>query len=155
VRSWQCAYAHIFPADALGGLAATVGDRTERWRSGLTSPRPGLHAVVAELAGRVVGFSHFGPAREGPEGCGELYMIYVEPEAWSRGTGQALMARTLEQLAGDGYAESILWVLEDNPRTRRFYELAGWHADGEAKDEEWLGTRVREIRYRAALGPPA
>jgi hypothetical protein len=42
-------------------------------------------------------------------------------------------------------------VLEDNPRTRRFYELAGWHADGAAKEEEWLGTTIREVRYRIDL----
>ena len=46
---------------------------------------------------------------------------------------------------------AALWVLEDNPRTRRFYELAGWSCDGGSKDEEWLGTSVREVRYRINL----
>jgi len=44
-------------------------------------------------------------------------------------------------------------VLIDNPRARAFYELAGWHADGGVKDEEWLDTLVREVRYRIALHP--
>jgi RimJ/RimL family protein N-acetyltransferase len=51
-----------------------------------------------------------------------------------------------------GFEEAILWVLEENPRSRTFYELAGWSADGTVKDEEWLGTVVREVRYRIRLG---
>jgi RimJ/RimL family protein N-acetyltransferase len=45
-----------------------------------------------------------------------------------------------------------LWVLEDNPRARRFYEAAGWSTDGRTKEDEFLDTRVREVRYRIALG---
>ena len=61
------------------------------------------------------------------------------------------MADVLRLLRADGHGEAILWVLEDNPRTRRFYESAGWRADGGVKDEEWLGTVVREVRYRIVL----
>ena len=42
-------------------------------------------------------------------------------------------------------------VVEENPRARRFYEHAGWTADGGVKDEEWLETHVREVRYRITL----
>jgi GNAT superfamily N-acetyltransferase len=107
---------------------------------------------VAEQAGEVVGFAHLGPARDEPlEDLGELYAIYVLPDAWGGGVGQALMAETLARLQAEGFDRAILWVLEDNPRTRRFYELAGWHADGGAKDETWLGTTIREVRYRIDL----
>jgi len=61
------------------------------------------------------------------------------------------MAEVVTRLRNEGFGEAILRVLEDNPRTRRFYELAGWRVDGGSKDEEWLGTLVREIRYRIAL----
>ena len=77
------------------------------------------------------------------------------PESSGRGVGQALMAETLLRLDEDGFAEAVLWVLEDNPRTRRFYEFSGWQADGSVKDEEWLGTLVREVRYRISLEPAA
>ena len=46
---------------------------------------------------------------------------------------------------------AIMWVLEDNPRTRLVYERAGWRLDGGVKEEEILATRVREVRYRIAL----
>ena len=63
--------------------------------------------------------------------------------------------RVVSGLRGDGFAESILWVFEDNPRTRRFCELVGWVADGGAKDEHLFGATAPAIRYRLTLEPPA
>jgi GNAT superfamily N-acetyltransferase len=149
-RTWQIAYAHVFPAEALEAM--TPEPWVERWQALLASPRPQAHVLVGEHNSEVVGFAHIGPTQdERLQGLGELFAIYVLPEAWGLGVGQALMAETLNRLRLDGFEGAILWVLEDNPRTRRFYELAGWYADGGAKDEEWLGTSVREIRYCIAL----
>jgi RimJ/RimL family protein N-acetyltransferase len=50
-----------------------------------------------------------------------------------------------------GYRAAILWVLEDNPRARRFYEREGWELDGAAKEDDFLGVRVAEVRYRLTL----
>jgi GNAT superfamily N-acetyltransferase len=66
-----------------------------------------------------VAYAHGFPA-EGLEGLA----------AGGGGAGQALMAALLRALRDERFQEAILWVLEDNPRTRRFYELAGWGADG-------------------------
>jgi GNAT superfamily N-acetyltransferase len=107
---------------------------------------------VAVDGERVVGFSSLGPARAGEDpSLGELFTIYVLPDWWGAGVGRALMASTVHHLRAEGFAHAILWVLEDNPRTRRFYEQSGWHADGAVKDEEWLGTTIREVRYRIDL----
>jgi ribosomal protein S18 acetylase RimI-like enzyme len=84
---------------------------------------------------------------------GELFAIYVLPQTQGRGVGRALMVEVVNRLAADGFEEAVLWVLDDNPRTSGFYELAGWQADGGSKDEEWLGTLVREVRYRTTLEP--
>jgi GNAT superfamily N-acetyltransferase len=111
-----------------------------------------MHTLVAESGGEVVGFANLGAGRGEPAGVGELFAIYVLPQAAGRGIGQALMAETLARLRDEAFGEAILWVLEDNPRTRRFYELSGWRADGGVKEEEWLGTSIREVRYRIALG---
>jgi len=107
-------------------------------------------------AAEVAGFAWLGPAREdGPDqqDLGELYAIYVRPDAWGRGLGRALLAETMRRLRSDGFRGAILWVLEDNPRTRLFYEQAGWRFDGGVKEEEILARRVREVRYRIALEP--
>jgi ribosomal protein S18 acetylase RimI-like enzyme len=155
-RTWQHAYAHAFPADALASIDPAAG--VTWWAGVIGEPYPQMHTLVAEggTVGEVVGFANLGAAREEDVArLGELYAIYVLPEASGRGVGQALMAETLARLRVEGFAEAILWVLEDNPRTRRFYEHSGWHADGAAKDDELLGTPVREVRYRIALGRTA
>jgi ribosomal protein S18 acetylase RimI-like enzyme len=150
VRTWQSAYAHVFPRERLDELDATLGRRAAFWR-GQADGTPPPHLLVAEVDGAVAGFASCG-AVEGEPALGELHAIYVLREAWGRGAGQALMAEVVRLLREDGFAEAVLWVLEDNPRTRRFYERCGWGADGCAKEEEWLGTAAREVRYRIALG---
>jgi ribosomal protein S18 acetylase RimI-like enzyme len=150
-HTWQYAYAHVFPAEQLATLETDEG-ATAWWARAITDPFPQMHVLVAEIRGEVVGFVNVGAAREEDvAGLGELFAIYVLPEASGQGVGQALMEEALARLQGEGFAEAILWVIEDNPRTRRFYELAGWQPDGGVKDEEWLGTVVREIRYRISL----
>ena len=86
---------------------------------------------------------------------GELYAIYVLPDIHGRGAGRALMTETVERLRGDNFGEAVLWVFEDNPRTRRFYEDTGWSADGGVKDETWLGTTAPAVRYRIRLERPS
>jgi GNAT superfamily N-acetyltransferase len=143
VRGWRTAYRHVFPVDALDAMP--VDD--ERWRPRLVSPPPGWSTFVAEdEAGGVVGFSSVGPSRD-IQGLGELYAIYVDPDAWSTGAGRALIERAEEQLR-TRYDVATLWVLEENPRARRFYERFGWEPDGARKAEERWGVRAPEVRYR-------
>ena len=152
-RTWQQAYDHVFPTNRLAGLVEE--HRAEQWRVWLSSPAQRRHILVAEDAGEVVGFASVGPTDD-PEASlelvGELYAIYVLPEAWGRGVGRALMRELLDRLRGEGFREAVLWVLEDNPRTRRYYELSGWHHDGGKKEEAMLDLSVPLVRYRIALG---
>src|SRR4051812_10127189 len=124
-RGWRVAYRHVFPAEELdrGGFI-----QASRWRERLERPPTGWATFVAERDGSVVGFVSVGPSRD-ERGLGELYAIYVDPDEWSTGTGRALIERAEEHLRGH-YEEVALWVLEDNPRARRFYERAGWAPDG-------------------------
>jgi len=150
VRTWQGAYRHVFAEEGLASLSETLGRRAAHWRATVAEGRPGDHLLVAEVDDVLVGFSFLGASRDDPAE-GELYAIYVLPDAWGRGAGRALMDETLRLLRERGHEEAVLWVLEDNPRTRRFYEASGWRSDGAAKEEEFLGTTVREVRYRIAL----
>jgi len=145
-HGWQVAYRHIFPAEELaqGGFV-----HLERWRARLADPPRGWATFVADRDGVVIGFASVGPSRD-ERGIGELYAIYVDPDAWSTGAGRALIEQSEEQLRGD-YGEATLWVLEDNPRARAFYERAGWLPDGARKAEERWGVRAPEVRYRKEL----
>ena len=146
------AYAHVFPREQLDAMSedSRAGEWTSWWRGVIESPAARSHTLVADESAEVVAFAHLGAERS-DESVGELYAIYVQPESWGGGIGQALMDEVLSRLRDEGFREAVLWVLEDNPRTRRFYELAGWREDRGVKDEEWLGTLVREVRYRTAL----
>jgi hypothetical protein len=61
------------------------------------------------------------------------------------------MAAAAGELAAAGFASATLWVLDSNARARRFYELAGWTADGSSKQADVAGATVTEVRYRRAL----
>jgi ribosomal protein S18 acetylase RimI-like enzyme len=146
VRTWQSAYEHVFGAERLAGLDLAA-------REGLArrfATDPGQDAFVAEDDdGRIVGFVATGPPEEEGEER-ELYAIYVLPEAWGTEAGSGLMRAAVEALRARGAADAILWVLDDNPRARRFYEREGWYADGSA-ESEYLGLTVPLVRYRLTL----
>lgn len=146
VHGWRTAYRHVYPVAELDGLPIDP----ERWRARLHVPPPGWTTVVCEDGERVVGFASSGPSRDEDE-IGELYAIYVDPDAWSTGAGRALMTTAEERLAA-AYDAALLWVLEENPRARRFYERAGWAPDGTRKAELRLGVRAAEVRYRKDFG---
>ncbi|MFL5913259.1 MAG: GNAT family N-acetyltransferase [Gaiellaceae bacterium] len=138
VRTWQAAYQHVFGSERLEHL--DVERRVTGWTRALNE---GESIFVADDDGRVVGFVSVGAC--------ELYAIYTLPEAWGSGAGPALMRAAVTQLRDDGCGEAFLWVLEDNPRARRFYEREGWEVDGGRKEDDFLGVRVAEVRYRIRL----
>jgi GNAT superfamily N-acetyltransferase len=145
VRGWQAGYRNVFPPERLDEM--TIDER--RWRLRLAHPPTGWIALVAEVDGIVAGFAVSGPSEGRPEE-GELHALYVDPKQWSSGIGRALLEGAEAELAR-AYSEATLWVLEDNPRARGFYERCGWMFDGAWKKDEWLGVRAQTVRYRKPL----
>jgi ribosomal protein S18 acetylase RimI-like enzyme len=145
IRTWQTAYEHVFGAERLGGMDPAA--RTAHWERWLAG---GELTFVAETDGRVVGFVWVGASRD-HDAEGELYAIYVLPAAWGSGAGSALMNAGVEAMRAAGHRDAILWVLDDNPRARRFYEREGWSLDGGRKEQTHLGLPVVEVRYRIDL----
>jgi ribosomal protein S18 acetylase RimI-like enzyme len=143
-RTWQAAYEHVFGAER---LATRVPDLA-LWTRILANER--VEVNVAEAGGRIVAFVSGGPSRD-DDAEGELYAIYALPEAWGTGAGAALMRAGLDAMRGAGYRDAVLYVLDDNPRARRFYELAGWSVDGGTKHQLWRGAEFDEVRYRISL----
>jgi RimJ/RimL family protein N-acetyltransferase len=155
VRAWQVAYAGTFPGGYLMNL--DVDEWAARRRRRIEEIAPPSAFYVADDAEGVCGFTHVGPYRAdgddapGPQ-VGEVYGIYVHPARWSTGAGLALMRAAVAELTDAAFTEIKIWVLDANPRARRFYERFGFTADGAAKDYTLdrggrHETRVPEVRY--------
>jgi GNAT superfamily N-acetyltransferase len=76
--------------------------------------------------------------------------LYVDPDCWGRGAGRALLERAEVELAQRS-DEAVLWTLEHNPRTRRFYEANGWHVDGMTGSFESFGVEAPIMHYAKRL----
>jgi ribosomal protein S18 acetylase RimI-like enzyme len=153
-RSWRSAYRGKMPQDHLDGLDPAV--RAKTWRRIMAETEPSRGGVLAAVAegGGITGFASFGPSRDrdaDPRRTGEVFAIYVDPDAWGTGTGRQLMAGAVAELARLGYTEATLWVLDTNDRARRFYALGGWAEDGASKTDGSRGFDITEVRYRKML----
>jgi GNAT superfamily N-acetyltransferase len=115
-------------------------------------PRPVFESLIAEQAGRPVGFALFFPNYSTWEGTPGLYLedLFVTEEARGTGAGRALLA-ALARVAHDrGWARLDLSVLDWNP-ARRFYEGLGM-----AHQSEWLPYRMEAAAIaRLASESPA
>jgi len=145
IASWQCAYQGILPSGYLASLSLEKREAT--WRQILAEGRSEL--LVATVGAAVVGFVSFGPCRDeaGPSDRGEVWAIYVVPDAWSTGIGQALWRAARERLGAQGFRSVSLWVIDGNERARRFYAAAGFNVEaGSEKEFEIGGAMLREVR---------
>jgi GNAT superfamily N-acetyltransferase len=163
VASWRAGYAHVFPESILYADDFDSSRRSfwNHWRFA-----PGHRVAVAVTPSdaadggtsgdRVVGFASYGPEREraqGFTGRGEVWAFYLHPEVWGTGVAARLMKHTETRLRAEGFASAVLWVLDDNPRARAFYEKFGWTASGITADfDDYCDVKVPEVEYRKDLG---
>ncbi|MET9866002.1 GNAT family N-acetyltransferase [Streptomyces sp. NPDC006386] len=152
VRGWQHAYRGMIPQSYLDGLSVAQDAERHRTRLARADGRA-VNLVAEDAGGEVVGWSCHGPYREGEvlTDDAELYAVYVHPDHLGQGAGQALLAESLTRCATAGHGRLLLWVLKENARARRFYERAGFRADGTEEPFEVEGVAVPEVRYSRAL----
>jgi GNAT superfamily N-acetyltransferase len=152
VASWRAGYAHVLPESVLYADDFD-GSRRRFWTGWRFAP--GHRLAVATIARRVVGFVSLGPERErarGSTGRGEIWAFYLHPDVWGSGIADRLIEHAHERLLAEGFVEAVLWVLDDNPRARRFYERHGWAATGiEATLDITGADPVTEVEYRCDL----
>jgi len=152
VRAWQSAYRGQLPDGYLEALSAD--DRIEQHEWTIRNPRQRWRMWVVDDDGRVIGFAVTGPSEDADanERTGEVYAIYLEPDRVGTGVGRTLFEHAIEDLRGRRFTSATLWVLETNARARRFYELAGWKADGTRASERFDTAMLATLRYRTELG---
>ncbi len=149
ISSWRAAYSGIVPEHVLDGLS--VEQLAARHRHGIIEKPQSI--AVAELRGDLVGFSAFGDCRDDDkpvDHTGEICAIYVAPSQWRKGIGSQLLQWAEGELSQQGKREIILWFLEANAASRRFYEAHGYRGDGTRKTLT-IGIELQAIRYVEAL----
>ena len=153
VRGWQVAYRGLLPDSYLDQLSLEHERRTQFWKTEITFPTmPGHEVWVSKSGTQVHGFASIGPSRDADlAAAGEIYAIYVDPSQWGRGLGRELLMYASNRLTELGYTQAMLWVLDSNAQARRFYEIAGWTADGATKIETRPGFELREVRYKKSF----
>jgi GNAT superfamily N-acetyltransferase len=114
------AFAHIFPSELYPFPLDAV---RARWAEAVENAQ--LTVLVAEVDGARAGLA--GGRREWLDG------LYVRPEHWGRGLGRKLHDEVLDRLRAQRSPRCHLWVLEDNERARRFYEVLGWRENGDTR----------------------
>ena len=56
----------------------------------------------------------------------EITDFYVEPFFVGQGIGRLLIEHMLRQVRKEGFQKIILWVIKDNVKARKFYEINGF-----------------------------
>ena len=153
IASWRAGYGHVIPESVLYADDFEPRRRAiwNDWRFG-----PSQRILVSvDDTDTLIGFATFGPERErgrGNTGRGELYAFYFHPDTWGNGAAAELMTHVDDRLRAEGFAEAVLWVLDDNPRARAFYERHGWSPTGIAADYDvHCDLSVPEVEYRTSL----
>ncbi|GIF85791.1 GNAT family N-acetyltransferase [Catellatospora bangladeshensis] len=153
IRAWQVAYTGIVPAGILAALDADA--RTQARLDRLADPEIPFRNLVALDGDTVTGFVCFGPYRaQELDGTplqpqhGEILAIYVHPDRWGTGVGDALL---LAALAALPQPEVRLWALAENHRALRFYARHGLHPDGARATYRPTGSDVDIPELRLTL----
>ena len=138
--SWKNAYKGIVPQTYLDMMP------DNRW-SHFLEQNP-EKSVVALKGNAYVGTASFCLARdEEMAGWGELASIYLLPEHFGKGVGRPLLEAAIAELRALGCNKFYLWVLEENPRARAFYEKNGFVTSQEKKLYHIGGKELVEIKY--------
>jgi len=137
--TWVTTYGALLPPEFWA--TATLERRVATWQRWLAN---GAAPLVAEVDGAVVGIAMAGESVEQedilPVRDAQLYLLYVLAEHHGTGVGQALLDAVLPP-----GTPAQLWVAEDNPRARRFYERNGFRVEG-ARVVDTTMADLAEIR---------
>lgn len=154
VQSWRTAYRGLLPDDVLAGLS--IPEREQFWSEFLSARPPRTRALVATIAGAVIGFAATGPplvpADRADPTLGDLYALYLAPDVWRRGIGTRLHAAALDGLRSCGFTHAGLWILDTNERALHFYQRLGWTDTGRSQlDPGPGGIELHERRLHRDL----
>lgn len=138
-------------ADAPSAFASTLA-REQRFDDDEWRRRVGANAwFLAWTEARVVGVA---VGIDDPDAVDARHLVgmWVEPAHRGRGVADDLVAAVTAWAVEDGAVALALWVVDHNPRARRFYERLGFVATGE-RGPLPSDPDVTESRMIRALDP--
>jgi GNAT superfamily N-acetyltransferase len=122
VDTWRETYAGMLPDKVLLGMS--VDRQAAFWTNELWLGANDVRVVEDRRHG-VVAFGQCGPQRNPKLGFGgEVYTLYVHPEAQGSGIGRQLLMALFSRLVEQGHDSALVWVVRANP-ARFFYEHVG------------------------------
>jgi ribosomal protein S18 acetylase RimI-like enzyme len=125
----------------LGDVAQTPMFGPDEWdREVAQHAPPNVLLVAVDQARSIVGFVAAHPAD------GELFLLFVDPDAAGRGVGRRLLDAAHDVLRDAGCREVFLYTHERNERALAVYCAAGYRPDGAIRDSEFRGIAMRELR---------
>ncbi|HMO87268.1 MAG TPA: GNAT family N-acetyltransferase, partial [Lacipirellulaceae bacterium] len=128
-------------------LAHQVEATEESFHAALFGPRPAAEALVAEAAGRIVGYALFFTSFSTFLGRSGLYLedLYVQSDQRGRGVGRQLLA-ALARLAVQRGCGRLEWaVLDWNQPSIEFYRRLGAVAMDEWTVYRLTGDALRSL----------
>ncbi|HOB35162.1 MAG TPA: GNAT family N-acetyltransferase [Bacillota bacterium] len=147
--SWHAAYHGLVPQELLDNF--TPEKRAEMFRT--TIPASAEEYYIAYLDRQPVGMLALGNSQDddADASVGEIHAIYVLAEYWGRGYGKKLMDFAVNRLRELSCRTVTLWVMAENTRARRFYEIYGYVWDGATREINLGGKPFVLVRYVFAL----
>lgn len=154
-------YAHyVLTHTATFELEPPGPDEMERRRAAVAGA--GLPYLVAEAAGRVVGYGYAGPYRLRPAYRFTVEdSIYLHPEWAGRGIGRALLARLIAESEARGFRQMVAVIGDSaNAASVRLHAGLGFIEVGVLRDVgfkfgRWLDTVLMQRPLNPAPGRPA
>jgi len=134
-------------------FTATLAEEEDRdeqfWRDRMTRSR----RLLAERDHQPQGIVSIGPYAPDPS-AGEVFGLYVFPEARGSGVSWALVEAAQALATADGYRQLYYWVGVDNPRAIGFAENFGFRLDHHRRPARAsdIGLGDQEIAMIMPLG---
>jgi ribosomal protein S18 acetylase RimI-like enzyme len=140
-------YKGIMPKHFLQSLS--VEKDAERMLAGGFPRYPeekGFSFVAEDAKKKILGYIQGGPCREAEEE-GEIYAIYLHPSSFGTGVASALWEAGTSELSRRGFDTYKVWVIEENPRARRFYEKLGGKLSAARKLKSFGGKEIPLVSF--------
>ncbi|MEM8968475.1 MAG: GNAT family N-acetyltransferase [Bacteroidota bacterium] len=144
--AWQKAFSGILSEGLLASLKAE--DFENIWKK-IIQQAERKNLVWLNEEGKAFGFVSFGKPKDEKESADfEIYGIYVHPDHWNQKVGFKLMKSTTDYIHQHSpKSKVILWVMEKNQRSRKFYKQLGFLSNGSSRISMRNGEEFEEVQY--------